>query len=181
MPCKTPHYCFFLMSCYFNENDCSETLLRTNIQKTWEYFFFILFWKDKKKKKKKKRCFTYLKYGPYRPESRLAVGVKIQTENATHLVSRAEHAPQIFQQPQSRKKKEKKKREKKISLKTSSNSVCVLIGKNAETPHQVCFSYSDPAPRPKHASFHTLESKGRCWRERTECHCASRGTVAGAD
>lgn len=34
----------------------------------------------------------YLKYGPCRPETRLVVGVKIQTENATHLVPRAESA-----------------------------------------------------------------------------------------
>lgn len=40
----------------------------------------------------------------------------------------------------------------------------------------MCFSYSDPAQPPNHASFHTLESKGRCLkRAGPECHCASRG------
>lgn len=33
--------------------------------------------------------FAYLKYGPCRPESRSAVGVKIQAEDASHLVSKA--------------------------------------------------------------------------------------------
>ncbi len=41
------------------------------------------------------QCFTYLTYGPCRPETRLAVGVKIQTENATHLVSQTESAALI--------------------------------------------------------------------------------------
>lgn len=96
-------------------------------------------------------CFTYLKYGPCRPETRLAVGVQIQTENATHLVSQVESTAWIVL---------------KNTIQTCyklENSVCVQTGggeKLKYTTTQVCFSCSDPAHQPNHASLHTSESKG---------------------
>lgn len=51
-------------------------------------------------------------------------------------------------------------------LKMSSNSACVRTGIKSwnRLRHQVfCFSYSDPAHQPNHASLHTWESKGGCW------------------
>lgn len=62
-------------------------------------------------------------------------------------------------------------------LKASLNSGLVLA-KNAETRHQVCFSYSGPTQQPNHASFHTLQSPKVGVKERAPSATAPSGGTA---
>ena len=104
--------CIFHFDLLFQLNFLKWSVCALSSQVIWGYDFILL------SEMIKIQRFTYLKYGPCRPETRSAVGVKIQTENATHWVSQAESAAWIVQQPQS-----------ENFPQTSSKSVCVLIEK----------------------------------------------------
>lgn len=90
--CKTPNNRLwgvaFFKFWFVNSAKCSRVRLvrslRENDPRIWEYFYFT-FSNDTEN-------VAHLKYVPCRPGTRLVVGVKIQTENATHLVPRAESA-----------------------------------------------------------------------------------------
>lgn len=145
--CESPvvhsHYLFF----YLNAHRQSETIGSI--------------WCDTLKWENKKRL-TYLKYGPCRPETSSAFSGK-NPNRKRHSFD----VPSWF-----RCVNHFNNLSTKISFKrVQFQFVSKREKKGCSNAPAMFFIFGLSTPT-IHAPFHTSESKGRCWTERTKCHCA---------